>query len=174
MNETNTARRGTGTGIPVSDVVFEPPSAHAKRVRPGPVIREGLRLAGIPRPLMRDFVEITYDIIEYESGWDHTAVSQEQGHALESDGAHPDACRGLAQLRPTVFARYHAQGTSSNIYDSVASIAALWLFIADQFDVNLTTGAVLQVFIDLWFAHPETWRDRALNPPPDVVSAEIV
>jgi SLT domain-containing protein len=123
---------------------------------------------------MRDFVEITYDIIEHESGWNHAAVSQEQGRSFESDGAHSDACRGLAQLRPPVFAQYHAPGTSANIYDPVASIAALWLFIADQFDVNLTTGAVLQVFIDLWVSHPETWWDRASNPPPDVVAAEII
>ncbi|TXH09979.1 MAG: hypothetical protein E6R04_06860 [Spirochaetes bacterium] len=163
-------------GIPLTDIVLDPPSAHAKRVRPGPVMRDGLRAAGVPAHLLRDFVEVTYDIIEHASGWDHGAVTPptEHGPSLDSDGAHPDARRGLTQLHPGEFARYHAAGTSPDIYDPVASIAALWRLIADQFDVDLTTGAVLQMFTDLVHAHPETWRNRASNPLPDVISAEIL
>lgn len=161
--------------INILDVLFNRPAV--RHIRPGPVMREGLRAAGVPRALVRDFVEITYDIVEFESGWDHGAASRRYSNGdvqLAADGEHPDAERGLSKLAPGVFARYHAHGTSRNIYDPVASVAALWLGISDRFDVNLQNGDVLQVFIDMWCTYPESWWDRPLNQSAETFDVEIV
>lgn len=73
------------------------------------------------------------------------------------DGLSYTRPRGLAQLTPWMFERYRAAGTSTDIYDPVASIAALWRFIADHFTVDLLTGAGVVEFREKWFDHRLDW-----------------
>ena len=56
--------------------------------------------------------------------------------AIQSDG-HPLNCsRGVAQCIPGTFASNHVAGTSSNIYDPVANIAASMRYVMNRYGVS--------------------------------------
>lgn len=66
--------------------------------------------------------------------------------ARAMDG-HPGQCsRGIWQTIPTTFAANHVSGTSSNIYDPVASGAAAVRYIMGKYDVSPEGGASLNKF----------------------------
>lgn len=48
------------------------------------------------------------------------------------DGEYVNATRGIAQLTPDNFAKYHQPGTSNNIYDPVAQICASMNYVMDH------------------------------------------
>ena len=48
------------------------------------------------------------------------------------DGEYANATRGIAQLTPDNFAKYHQPGTSNNIYDPVAQICASMNYVMDN------------------------------------------
>jgi SLT domain-containing protein len=50
-----------------------------------------------------------------------------------NDGHSWFATRGLFNLLPYIFGTYHAEGTSSNIYDPAANIAAAMNYIEDRY-----------------------------------------
>ena len=82
-----------------------------------------------------------------------------------ADGHSYATPRGVAQLTPWIFEHYQAEDTSPDIYDPGASIAALWRFIADHFDVDLQTGAGVAEFREKWFDHrPDWWWLTELAP----------
>lgn len=56
---------------------------------------------------------------------------------------HFQCSRGIVQCIPQTFAKYHAPGTSVNIYDPVASIAASMRYVMDEYGV-LKNGSNLQ------------------------------
>ena len=58
-------------------------------------------------------------IIQHESGGDPNAQNNS-----DSNAAAGDPSRGLMQTIGTTFSAYHVQGTSNNIFDPVANIAA--------------------------------------------------
>lgn len=136
------------------------------------LIRAGLIAASVPDGLVEKFSEATAEIVLIESGWQPNAraVSQGEGKGPDklfgdagqrdqflADGGRYRSPRGLAQLTPYLFDRYRAPGTHNDIYDPVASIAALWLFIADNFAVDLTTGRGLAEFRENWRNHRADW-----------------
>jgi len=54
---------------------------------------------------------------------------------LQSDGYPLHCSRGVAQCIPDTFARYHAAGTSTGIYDPVANIAASMRYVMSVYGV---------------------------------------
>ncbi|OHU47358.1 hypothetical protein BKG82_27295 [Mycobacteroides chelonae] len=136
------------------------------------LIRLGLTAAGVPKELAEKFGEATADIVRIETDWQPDARAANLGEGKGPDklfgdtvrrdqilaDGRPYRCpRGLTQLTPHLFDRYRAPGTRNDIDDPVASIAALWLFIADNFNVNLTTGSGLAEFRENWRNHRADW-----------------
>lgn len=67
---------------------------------------------------------------DYGDGYSRTGVSKLDGKLT------PFQCsRGLVQCIPQTFAAYHAPGTSTNIYDPVASVAASIRYVRDRYGV---------------------------------------
>ena len=146
--------------------------------------RAGLRAAGVSEPHIESFLAVTDEIVTTESAWNpHAIAADRHRHAswkgpttlfglfgggatrVLTDGYPYTTPRGLAQLTPWIFQRYHAAETSTDIRDPIASIAALWRFIADQFSVDLTTGRGLTEFRELWYDHrPDWWWLTELAP----------
>jgi SLT domain-containing protein len=75
-----------------------------------------------------------------ESGFQSRAVNQQDGFfpgaPTESDGALAGSSRGFMQVSPTTFAEFHQTGTSNNIYDPVANIAASMNYVMADYGVN--------------------------------------
>lgn len=125
------------------------------------VSEQGLEAAGVPAPIRAAFASATDAIVHSESAWNRNALAAwgPRPGPLLADDAPDSAQRGLGQLSMRLFTQYHATGTSTNIYDPVASIAALWRFIADHRRVDLATGAGLDEFCAFWRSHRSTWWD---------------
>lgn len=74
-----------------------------------------------------------------ESSWDPNAINTSDGNAFGptvADG-HPQNCsRGIAQCIPPTFAAYHVAGTSLEIYDPVANIAASMSYVLSVYGVS--------------------------------------
>jgi hypothetical protein len=78
-------------------------------------------------------------LCQRESSWAPNAINTSDGNAvgpIVADG-HPQNCsRGVAQTIPPTFATYHAAGTSLEIYDPVANIAASMKYVMDAYRVS--------------------------------------
>lgn len=137
-------------GLDTADVELEQQST--TELYRNAVTAHALALAGIPEPLIPQFAEATDQIVQYESAWDPDAAMKAaadgQRLRLLGDGHPEDAERSLMQLSPRDFADFHVTGTSNNIYDPVASIAAGWRYLSHWYAVNLQTGHGLTEFID--------------------------
>jgi LysM repeat protein len=74
-----------------------------------------------------------------ESSGNANAVNTSDANAhgpIQSDG-HPLHCsRGVAQCIPDTFAGYHMAGTSMDIYDPVANIAASMCYVMNNYGVS--------------------------------------
>ncbi len=113
------------------------------------VTRQGLAFAGVPDAVMPQFSAATFDIVGAESDWRPSSANLTRPHRepLLSDRIPRHGERGLMQLNPEQFAEFHVEGTSTNIYDPVASIAAGWRFLAHWYPVDLRTGFGLDEFM---------------------------
>lgn len=122
------------------------------------VVLAGLTAAGVGVDCIDAFAERTRSIIEVETNWELRGMDI-FGPGIETmPGPNYGPRRGLVLMTPSNFYQYHAHGTSIDIYDPVAQVASLWLFIADRFGVDLRTGAGLDEFYECRFRpHP---RDR--------------
>jgi Flp pilus assembly pilin Flp len=83
------------------------------------VIDQALTAAGIPQQEWAKWEAGLNTIISRESSWNPNAINKTDSNAA---AGHPS--QGLMQTIPSTFAAYHAPGTSSNINDPVANIAA--------------------------------------------------
>jgi hypothetical protein len=64
-------------------------------------------------------------------------LSDSNAHGAQmADGAPANSSRGAAQCIPTTFAAYHQPGTSTSIYENVASIAASQNYVMERYGVN--------------------------------------
>lgn len=83
---------------------------------------------GITDPVARARWHAGYEVlIKRESGGNVDAVNRTDSNAhgaIQPDGAPAGSSRGLTQVTPGTFRQFHAPGTSTNIYDPVANIAA--------------------------------------------------
>lgn len=100
-------------------------------------IAQACAVLGIP---YNDHWKHGYETLcQRESSWDPNAINTSDGNAhgpTVADG-HPQNCsRGVAQTIPPTFAAYHAAGTSLEIYDPVANIAASMKYVMDRYDVS--------------------------------------
>ena len=105
------------------------------------VILDALDLNGIPDdPEVRQkWVNVYLKMALHESGmdpdagngWDSNAHGEQQ-----SDGLPFNSSRGMWQCIPTTFAAHHVAGTSTSIYDPVASAAASVNYIMDRYDIS--------------------------------------
>jgi SLT domain-containing protein/phage-related protein len=104
-----------------------PTSAHQS------IIDQALSAAGIPPPGTLSDWEIGFNtLITRESGWDPNAINETDSNA---QAGHPS--QGLAQTIPSTFEAYHVAGTSDNILDPVANIAAAARYIVATYG-NIT------------------------------------
>lgn len=56
---------------------------------------------------------------------------------IVADGYPLHCSRGIAQCIPDTFATFHMSGTSLNIYDTIANIAASRLYVISNYGVNV-------------------------------------
>lgn len=74
-----------------------------------------------------------------ESSWNPNAVNTTDSNATGPTAAdgNPQKCsRGIAQAIPPTFAAHHQPGTSNNVYDPVASIAASMNYVIARYGVS--------------------------------------
>jgi hypothetical protein len=154
LNTTNTTYPTVpGPGpIPVSAVQFNPDfgsSANGSTIEN--YINQALNAMGITNPTARqNWMTGLLTAAHRESGLDNAndykdnnddpdAVNASDGNAVgatESDNAPAGSSRGLLQVTPTVFAEFHQPGTSDNIYNPVANIAASMNYVMARYGVN--------------------------------------
>ncbi|GAA1143793.1 hypothetical protein F4556_005782 [Kitasatospora gansuensis] len=75
--------------------------------------------------------ESSFNSLPLANGWDSNATGPKQ-----SDGFPANSSRGPWQCIPSTFAAYHQAGTSTNIYDPVASCAASMNYMMDRYHVS--------------------------------------
>lgn len=93
------------------------------------VIDAALKAAGVPPPGSQGEWEAGMNtLITRESAWNAGATNHSDSNAA---AGHPST--GLAQTIPSTFAAYHVAGTSSNINDPVANVAAAIRYIVSRY-----------------------------------------
>lgn len=100
----------------------------------GSVVSQAATFAQVPQSWVSPMENI---IIPHESAGDPNAVNNYDSNATgadQSDGYPQNCSRGLAQTIPSTFAGNHAAGTSNNIYDPVANVAAAFIYIVRTYD----------------------------------------
>lgn len=89
-------------------------------------------------------------LIEHESGNQPDIIQgvKDVNHSggTASDGGPANAARGLCQVVPGTFKANHVAGTSDNIFDPVANIAASMRYVMDRYDVEPHAGANFERF----------------------------
>lgn len=97
------------------------------------VIDAALKAAGVPPPgSLAEWEAGLNTLITRESNWDSGAINNTDSNA---QAGHPS--QGLAQTIPSTFAAYHVAGTSNNILDPVANVAAAIRYIVATYG-NIT------------------------------------
>lgn len=120
------------------------------------VITAGLHAAGVGPGRFHAFTDLTAEIVAVESAWNPRATTAIGETVMQ---------RGLAQLSQWIFDRYRPGSVSYNANDPVASIAALWRFIADRFNVDLASGSGLDEFASFWRDHQTNWGSAPFPVP---------
>lgn len=97
------------------------------------IIDAALAAAGVPPPGDKGSWESGLNtLITRESNWDPNAINN-----YDSNAAAGMPSQGLAQVIPPTFAAYHVPGTSSNILDPIANVAAAIRYIVATYG-NIT------------------------------------
>lgn len=93
------------------------------------IINAALRAAGVPPPGTKAGWQAGLNtLITRESGWNASAINLTDSNAK---AGHPS--QGLAQTIPGTFKAYHVSGTSNNILDPVANVAAAIRYIVARY-----------------------------------------
>lgn len=93
------------------------------------IIDAAMAAAGVPPPDSVAAWEAGMNtIINRESGWDPNAINN-----YDSNAAAGMPSQGLAQVIPPTFAAYHVAGTSDNILDPIANVAAAINYIVHTY-----------------------------------------
>jgi phage-related protein len=88
-------------------------------------IQQAMSATGVSGPDWLNGLEI---IVKYESGGNPNAINN-----WDSNAQAGDPSRGLAQVIGSTFQAYHQPGTSGNIYDPVANLAAAINYIRARY-----------------------------------------
>jgi hypothetical protein len=96
----------------------------------------GTKAAGVPASWIPDEETIG----QHESSDDPNAIN-----TTDSNAAAGDPSRGIMQLIGTTFAQYHVPGTSMNIYDPVANIAAGSRYIGARYGTPANVPGIMSI-----------------------------
>lgn len=88
------------------------------------IINDALKAAGINQNQWIKWETGLNTLVNRESGWDPRSIN-----LTDINAKNGDPSKGLAQVIGATFARYHVAGTSNDIYDPVANIAAAIRYI---------------------------------------------
>jgi SLT domain-containing protein/phage-related protein len=101
------------------------------------IIDAALAAAGVPPPGDKASWEAGMNlIITNESGWNPNAIND---YDINAQNGVPS--QGLAQVIPPTFSAYHVAGTSSNILDPIANVAAAINYIVHTYgNINNVPG----------------------------------
>jgi len=105
------------------------------------VINKALDNNGIPRDpqIRRTWEELLYNQARKESSGENDAVNGWDINAhgpKQIDGFPLNSSRGVLQVIPETFARYHVGGTSNNIYDLEANSSASVAYMMAKFKIG--------------------------------------
>ncbi len=119
------------------------PGGQLTREQTAAVIDQALTINGVPNdPQLRaQWQQVYQHMAEGESARDPNAKNNWDTNAtgsIMSDGAYANSSRGIWQCIPSTFATYHMGGTSTSIYDPVASAAASMNYVMDRYKVSPT------------------------------------
>lgn len=92
------------------------------------IIDAALKAAGVPSSLWGKWESGMNTLITRESSWNPNAQNN-----VDINAKNGDPSRGLAQVIGTTFRAYHAPGTSMNIFDPVANVAAAIRYILSRY-----------------------------------------
>lgn len=134
-----------------SQVSFERyPGGQLSPQQTAAVIDQALTINGVPNDpnLRAQWQQLYQHMAEGESARNPNAVNTSDSNATgarQADGAPANSSRGIWQCIPTTFAAYHMAGTSTSIYDPVASAAASINYVMNRYHVA-PTGEGLAAF----------------------------
>ena len=136
-----TASGETADGkIDVGKVTYDKANAGTSEADMRNYINQALDKKGITDPAARKrWTDGYLTLMQRESSYNANAVNTSDSNAhgaAVGDGNPANCSRGLAQCIPSTFAAYHQAGTSSNIYDPVANIAASMNYVQSQYGVS--------------------------------------
>jgi len=97
------------------------------------LVRQALSMEGLPLSLTGNVLHQ----MQTESGGNKAAIN-----LTDSNAAAGDPSRGLLQVIGTTFSAYHWPGTSNNIYDPLANIAAAINYAAHAYGPTLMSGGM--------------------------------
>jgi hypothetical protein len=97
---------------------------------------QGTKAAGVPASWIPDLETIG----QHESSDNPNAINMS-----DSNSAAGDPSRGIMQLIGSTFAAYHAPGTSMNIYDPVANIAAGSRYIQGRYGTPANVPGIMSL-----------------------------
>lgn len=136
----------TGTGetaegkIDVGKVGYDKVSAGTSEADMRNYINQALDKKGVTDPAARKrWTDGYLTLMRRESSYNANAVNTSDSNAngaTVGDGNPANCSRGLAQCIPSTFAAYHQAGTSNNIYDPVANIAASMNYAQSRYGVS--------------------------------------
>ncbi|EFV12231.2 transglycosylase SLT domain-containing protein [Segniliparus rugosus] len=126
--------------IDVGKVTYDKANAGTSEADMRNYISQALDKKGITDPAARKrWTDGYLTLMQRESSYNANAVNTSDSNAhgaTVGDGNPANCSRGLAQCIPSTFAAYHQAGTSSNIYDPVANIAASMNYVQSQYGVS--------------------------------------
>lgn len=97
------------------------------------VVDQALKLVGLPTSLDN---QVLYQM-QTESGGNPNAINLTDSNALLGDPS-----KGLLQVIGTTFSEYHVPGTSGNIYDPLANVAAAINYAKAAYGPTLMSGSM--------------------------------
>jgi hypothetical protein len=127
-------------GLPVGDVRYDAHGFPGGRGAYSTYISKALDVMGINDPVARaNWTRGLETGLARESGFNPMAVNRSDSNAHGprlGDGAPAGSSRGGLQTIPATFAAHHQPGTSTNIYDPVANIAAAMNYLMRRYHVQ--------------------------------------
>jgi len=96
-----------------------------------PLVSQALSLMGLPQSLIQ---RVLFQM-QSESGGNPRAIN-----LTDINAAHGDPSKGLMQVIGSTFRAYHVAGTSWNIYDPLANIAAAIAYASNRYGPALMSG----------------------------------
>jgi hypothetical protein len=113
--------------IPSSDVTFDPNGFNNGKDAFLNYLNQALNVLGITNPTARQ---------NWINGYLVAANRESEYNSAALNTQDPGTSRGFMQLNPDTFAAFHQPGTSDNIYDPVANIAASINYVKADYGVQ--------------------------------------